>query len=428
MNTKRVSFPNSRGDRLAARLELPDDEQPVAYAVFAHCFTCSKNLKAAVNITRAMSSRRIAVLRFDFTGLGESEGDFSETTFSSEVSDLVAAARFLEREYAAPRLLVGHSLGGAAVLAAAQQIPSATAIATIAAPFDPAHLRQLLGETAEHVERQGEATVHLGGNDFTIRKSLLDDLEAQRPEETLGRLKGALLIMHAPGDQVVGIDNAARIFDAAGHPKSFISLAEADHLLSDAADSRYAGEVIATWAGRYIEAPGTAAGKAPGQDAADNRLTARTGAEGFRTGIFANGFSMVADEPLQYGGTNEGPSPYEYLMAGLGACTTMTVQMYARRKGWALDDALARLSHHKIHAQDCRDCESGEGKIDRFNRELELFGELDDAQRQKLLEIAEKCPVHRTLTGVISIETTLAPRTAPPSRDLDQAATGPAEK
>lgn len=428
MNTKRVSFPNSRGDRLAARLELPDDEQPVAYAVFAHCFTCSKNLKAAVNITRAMSSRRIAVLRFDFTGLGESEGDFSETTFSSEVSDLVAAARFLEREYAAPRLLVGHSLGGAAVLAAAPQIPSATAIATIAAPFDPAHLRQLLGETAEHVERQGEATVHLGGNDFTIRKSLLDDLEAQRPEETLGRLKGALLIMHAPGDQVVGIDNAARIFDAAGHPKSFISLAEADHLLSDAADSRYAGEVIATWAGRYIEAPGTAAGKAPGQDAADNRLTARTGAEGFRTGIFANGFSMVADEPLQYGGTNEGPSPYEYLMAGLGACTTMTVQMYARRKGWALDDALARLSHHKIHAQDCRDCESGEGKIDRFNRELELFGDLDDAQRQKLLEIAEKCPVHRTLTGVISIETTLAPRTAPPSRDLDQAATGPAEK
>jgi len=428
MSTKRVTFPNSRGDQLAARLELPDDEQPVAYAVFAHCFTCSKNLKAAVNITRAMSSRRIAVLRFDFTGLGESEGDFSETTFSSEVSDLVAAARFLELEYAAPRLLVGHSLGGAAVLAAAPQIPSATAIATIAAPYDPAHLRQLLGESAGEIEREGEATVHLGENDFTIRKSLLDDLEAQRPEETLGRLKRALLIMHAPGDQVVGIENAARIFEGAVHPKSFISLGDADHLLSDSADSRYAGEVIATWAGRYIEASGAGAAPKPARDAADNRVTARTGAEGFRTEIFANGFGMVADEPVQYGGTDEGPSPYEYLMAGLGACTTMTVQMYARRKGWSLKDALVRLSHHKIHAEDCRDCESGEGKMDKFTRELEFSGELDEAQRQKLLEIAEKCPVHRTLTGVISIETTLADRTGAPRQDLAQVPAGPAEK
>lgn len=407
MNTRKVGFPNSRGDLLAARLELPDDEQPVAYAVFAHCFTCSKNLKAVVNITRAMSSRRIAVLRFDFTGLGESEGDFSRTTFSSEVSDLVEAARFLEREYAAPTLLVGHSLGGAAVLAAAAQIPSAAAVATIAAPYDPAHLRGLLGESAKEIERRGEATVHLGGSDFTIRKSLLDDLEAQRPEQNLKRLERALLVLHAPGDRVVAIDNAARIFEAASHPKSFISLGNADHLLSDPADSRYVGDMIAAWAGRYLQLPeGAPVGQVAGEPA-DNRVTARTGSEGFRTEIFANGFSLVADEPIDYGGGNEGPSPYEYVMAGLGACTTMTLQMYARRKGWPLDDALARLSHHKIHAVDCRDCESKEGRIDRFHRELELVGELDDEQRRKLLEIAEKCPVHRTLTGEIRIETTL---------------------
>lgn len=407
MNTRKVGFPNSRGEQLAARLELPDDEEPIGYAVFAHCFTCTKNLKAAVNIARAMSSRRIAVLRFDFTGLGESEGDFSRTTFSSEVNDLVAAARFLEREYAAPRLLVGHSLGGAAVLAAAAQIPSARAISTIAAPFDPAHLRQLLGETAEQIEQRGEASVHLGGSEFTIRKSLLDDLEMQRPEETLGRLDRALLILHAPGDRVVGIDNATLIFEAAAHPKSFISLGDADHLLSDAADSRYAGEVIAGWAGRYFESSDPVAVRRSQKDAADNRVTARTGAEGFRTEIFANGFSMVADEPVSYGGTDEGPSPYEYLMAGLGACTTMTLQMYARRKGWPLKDALARLSHQKIHAEDCRDCEEREGRIDRFERELELIGDLDGEQRQKLLEIAEKCPVHRTLAGTIKIETSL---------------------
>lgn len=407
MNTRKVSFANSRGEQLAARLELPDDEKPVAYALFAHCFTCTKNLKAVVNITRAMSARRIAVLRFDFTGLGESEGDFSLTTFSSEVNDLVEAARFLEREYQAPRLLVGHSLGGAAVLAAAAEIPAAAAVATIAAPFDPAHLRLLLGESAEEIENRGEATVRLGGNDFTIRKKLLDDLEAQRPEETLAKLNRALLVLHAPGDRVVGIENALKIFEAAGHPKSFVSLGEADHLLSDPADSRYVGDMVAAWAGRFLGVGDGTPPASPSGEPADNRLTARTGAEGFRTEIFANGFSMVADEPVQYGGGNEGPSPYEFVMAGLGACTTMTLQMYARRKGLPLKDALVRLSHHKIHAEDCRDCESKEDRIDKFSRELELVGELDGEQRQRLLEIAEKCPVHKTLTRQVRIETTL---------------------
>ncbi|HBA89773.1 MAG TPA: osmotically inducible protein C [Geobacter sp.] len=407
MNTKKITFPNSRGEQLAARLELPDDEQPIAYAIFAHCFTCTKNLKAAVNITRAMSSRRIAVLRFDFTGLGESEGDFSETTFSSEVEDLVAAARFLEKEYQAPKLLVGHSLGGAAVLAAAERIPSTAAIATIAAPYSPRHLREILGDTAEEIERRGEATAHIGGREFTIRKSLLDDLEAHHPAEGLSRLKGALLIMHSPGDDIVGIENAAEIFQAATHPKSFVSLGGADHLLSDAADSRYAGEVIATWAARYLPQPEGVPSPQPPKGATDNRVTARTGPEGFRTELFANGFSLIADEPVQYGGSDEGPSPYEYLLAALGACTTMTLQMYARRKGWPLEDAVVRLTHEKVHAEDCKECDTDDRRIHKFVRELDLYGSLDEGQRQKLLEIAEKCPVHRTLTGEILIETTL---------------------
>jgi uncharacterized OsmC-like protein/alpha/beta superfamily hydrolase len=409
MQAKRITFPNARGELLAARLELPEDEQPVAYALFAHCFTCSKDLTAAVHIARALSSRRIAVLRFDFTGLGESEGEFAATTFSSEVSDLVAAARFLAQEYAPPRLLIGHSLGGAAVLAAAAAIPSAAAVATIAAPFRPAHLRRLLGETAAQVEQDGQASVRLGGRDFTIRRSLLDDLEAQRPAETLRQLRAALLVMHSPRDQIVGIDNAAAIYQAALHPKSFVSLDPADHLLSEPKDSRYAGEMIATWAARYLAPAETPApGRLP-PEVIDNRVTARTGAQGFRTEMFANGFSLTADEPLAAGGGNEGPSPYEYLLAALGACTGMTLQMYARRKQWPLAEAVVRLSHQKIHAEDCRDCDEKDRRLDKFERELELRGELDEAQRQQLLQIAEKCPVHRTLTGEVRIETTLRP-------------------
>ncbi len=407
MKTKRITFPNGRGEQLAARLELPEDEQPVSYAIFAHCFTCSKDLTAAVHISRALSSKRIAVLRFDFTGLGESEGEFSATTFSSEVSDLMAAAGFLEREYQPPRLLIGHSLGGTAVLAAAAQIPSTAAVATIAAPFHPADVRRLLGETAEQVERSGQATVRIGGRDFTIRKSLLDDLETQQPAEALHRLKAALLVMHSPRDQVVGIDNAADIYQAAHHPKSFVTLDPADHLLSDSMDSRYAGEVIAAWAGRYLTLPEATATSPIPPHVIDNRVTARTGKERFRTEIFANGLPLVADEPVEYGGGNEGPSPYEYLLAALGACTGMTVQMYARGKKWPLEEAVVRLSHRKIHAEDCRDCDEKESRIDKFERELELLGDLDEAQRQRLLEIAEKCPVHRTLTGEVRIETTL---------------------
>lgn len=403
MKQKKVHFPNAQGQQLTGLLALPEDEQPLAYALFAHCFTCSKNIKAAGHIARALSQRRIAVLRFDFTGLGESEGEFAASTFSSDVADLVAAAQFLGQHYQAPKILIGHSLGGAAALLAAPQIPSVAAVATIAAPAHPSHAAKLFGSAREEIERQGEATVELAGRPFTIRKSFLDDLEAQQPEQTLPNLQAALLILHSPRDTVVGIDQAALLYQAAKHPKSFISLDPADHLLSRTQDSRYAGEMIAAWAGRYLET----ADQPKRPEVIDNRVTVRTGAEGFYTEMFANGYPLIADEPESYGGSGLGPSPYDYLLASLGACTSMTLQMYARRKQWPLQTAVVRLRHEKIHAKDCEHCEEKNGKIDRFERELELKGELSEEQRARLLEIAEKCPVHRTLHNEVLVETKL---------------------
>ena len=404
MKQKKITFANEQGVQLAALLDLPEDEQPLAYALFAHCFTCSKNLAAAMHIARALSRQRIAVLRFDFTGLGESEGEFAATTFSSNVRDLIAAARFLEENYQAPRILVGHSLGGTAVLEAAGAIPSVAAVATIAAPSHPRHVAALFKEARKEIERAGEATVRLAGREFDIRREFLDDLESQQTREKVAHLGAALLVMHSPRDLVVGIDNAAEIYQAAKHPKSFISLDPADHLLSRREDSRYAGEMIAAWAKRYLE---TAEEAAVPAEVIDNRVTARTGAEGFRTDLFANGYALVADEPEAYGGSGQGPSPYDYLQAALGACTGMTVQMYARRKQWPLESAIVRLRHEKIHAEDCEHCEEKDGKIDRFERELELKGALTGEQRQRLLEIAEKCPVHRTLQAEVLIDTRL---------------------
>lgn len=402
MSFEKLSFENADGDVLAARLDLPVEGAPVAYALFAHCFTCSKNLKAVGHISRALTQQGIAVLRFDFTGLGESEGEFSDTNFSSNVEDLLVAARFLDAHYEPPSILIGHSLGGAAVMQAANQLESVAAVATIGAPYDPAHVKHLFDEAEGEIHHKGEATVRLGGRPFTIKKQFLDDLDAHRVEERIKSLNRALLVFHSPVDQTVGIENAALIYQAAKHPKSFISLDQADHLLTDETDSLYVGAVLAAWAKKYVNLDRV---KARLQPLDDHRVVVQIGSSGFRTDVFASGHALVADEPESVGGTNLGPTPYDLLNAGLGACTVMTLRMYADRKGWPLKSVTARLKHAKVHAEDCATCENKPAKIDQIDREIELEGPLDASQKKRLLEIADKCPVHRTLEGDIRVVT-----------------------
>jgi uncharacterized OsmC-like protein/alpha/beta superfamily hydrolase len=405
MQTIPVQFPGATGAMLSARLEMPLDGDPIAYALFAHCFTCSKNFKATVTISRALAQARIAVLRLDFTGLGESEGAFEETTFSTSVDDLLAGAAWLEEHHEAPQLLVGHSLGGAAALHAAARLPSAKAVVTINVPSEPAHVLKILDESVEEIERRGEARATLGGRRFTIRKEFLDDVGDARMLDVVRSLRAALLIFHAPADRIVGIDNAARLYTAARHPKSFVSLDDADHLLSDEQDARYVGDVLAAWVRRYLDR-GQRAHETMEQVEADNRVVARTG-EGYRTAILASGHALIADEPVAVGGSELGPTPYDLLAAALGACTSMTLQMYARRKQWPLDEAIVRLRHSKIHALDERNCESGAAKMDRLDRTVELVGDLTPDQRARLLEIANKCPVHKTLEAGVVVDTEL---------------------
>jgi uncharacterized OsmC-like protein/pimeloyl-ACP methyl ester carboxylesterase len=405
MRDERFSFEGAHGDRLSARLSVPADGDILAWALFAHCFTCSKDLKAAVNISRALARERIAVCRFDFTGLGESEGDFAGTTFSSNVDDLVAAASALERAFAAPAILVGHSLGGAAALRAAARIDSVRAVATIAAPFDPAHVRHLFRESLDEIEEKGRASVELAGRRFTVSRDFVHDLSTHSMVEAIDGLRRPLLIFHSPVDRTVGIDNAARIYEAARHPKSFVSLDDADHLLSEEPDSRYVGTVLAAWAGRYLDARKPAADR----DAliAENRVVART-EDGFRTEIQARHHALIADEPVAVGGEDLGPTPYDLIAAALGACTTMTLRMYADRKKWPLEEVVARLRHARVHAEDEERCETDEPRLDHLEREVTLVGPLDDAQRARLLEIADRCPVHRTLSAGVRITTSLA--------------------
>jgi putative redox protein len=406
LHRERIEFPGSRGAGLAARLDLPAGE-PRAYALFAHCFTCSKESFAASRISAALAERGIAVLRFDFTGLGGSGGDFASTDFSSNVEDLLAAAEHLRATRRAPALLIGHSLGGTAVLAAAGRIPEARAVATVGAPSDPAHVLRLLGGAVAEMEREGEAEVDLAGRRFRVRREFLDDVAGRRLDEAVASMRKALLILHGPRDEVVGIDHASRIFAAARHPKSFVSLDDADHLLSRREDAAYAAEVLAAWASRYLGAPAAATGAAaelpPGEV-----LVEETGAGRFAERVRVGRHVLAADEPVSVGGTDTGPGPYDYLLAGLGACTAMTLRLYADRKQWPLARVSVRLRHAKIHAADCAECETREGAIDRIERSIELAGELGEEQRAKLLEIADKCPVHRTLESEIAIRTVLS--------------------
>ncbi|MEM7281595.1 MAG: alpha/beta fold hydrolase [Pseudomonadota bacterium] len=403
MKSSKVSFINQQGQTLSGNLETPT-RQPKAYVLFAHCFTCTRNIKAARNIARALTKENFAVLRFDFAGLGQSEGDFADTNFSSNVSDLVSAAKFLEQEYEAPKILVGHSLGGAAVLHAAKDVPSSVAVATIGSPADPAHVTHMLGELKDTICETGEAQVQLAGRPFIIKKQFIDDLQSQDVDTVVGGLRKALLIFHAPLDDTVSVDNAGILFQKAKHPKSFVSLDKADHLLSREEDSRYVGQVLAAWATKYL----ASSEEEQKPLATHGDVVAQTGGDaGFYTQINAGGHTLVADEPASVGGTERGPSPYELVSSGLAACTTMTLQMYARRKKWPLEYAVTHVHHSKQHLEDCVDCDNPKAKIDVFVREIEVTGPLDEAQRTRLLEIAEKCPVHKTLHAKAHIETKL---------------------
>jgi len=397
MPSERFDFPNARGETLAALLDKPLDA-PRAYALFAHCFTCGKDTSAAKRIAEGLTELGIAVLRFDFTGLGASEGEFSNTGFSSNVDDLVAAADHLKKKAKAPALLIGHSLGGAAVLAAASRIPDARAVVTIAAPAEAAHVTHLFRDKIEDIKAKGEVEVELGGRPFRIARGFLEDIERQKLSEHIANLRKALLIFHAPTDQIVGIENATRIFVTAKHPKSFVSLADADHLLSRRSDAVYVANVLAAWAERYLDMPAAdQAGETQGVTVAETRRGK------LQQEITAGAHRFLADEPAAVGGMGSGPTPYDLLLAALGACTSMTLRLYAERKQIPLERVTVKLKHDRIHATDCADCETKEGLVDQIDREILLEGNLDGETRAKLLEIADKCPVHRTLTSEINI-------------------------
>jgi putative redox protein len=401
--TERFQFPGAEGQQLAAALELPEGE-PAAFALFAHCFTCGKDVLAAKRIAVALAARGIAVLRFDFTGLGSSEGDFANSTFSSNVADLVRAADHLRETRKAPAILIGHSLGGAAVLAAAAQIPELTAVVTIAAPSDPAHVTHFFADRIEDIRKHGTVEVSLAGRPFNIKREFLDDIAEHNLLDHVAKLHKALLIMQSPTDDTVGIDNATRIFIAAKHPKSFVSLPGADHLLNDRRDSMYVADVIAAWAERYIDTAVPEAAADPG-DAPRNVVVRETRNSKFQQTVSVGPHHLLADEPVAAGGEDTGPGPYDFVLAGLGACTSMTMRMYADRKSLPLERVTVTLKHSKIHAEDCADCETKAGMLDQIDRTIAMEGTLDAEQRGKLMEIADKCPVHRTLTSEIRIVT-----------------------
>ena len=389
MFSEKFEFTGADGHTLSARLDAPAGP-PRAYALFAHCFTCGKDIAAAGRIARALAARDIAVVRFDFTGLGQSQGEFAATNFSSNIEDLKAAAAYMRARYEAPKIIIGHSLGGAAVLAAARDIPEVKAVATIAAPFDPAHVKHLFDAHLETIAADGEAEVKLAGRPFTIQKQFVDDVTDRDIAGCISTLGRALLVMHSPVDALVGVSNARQIFAAAKHPKSFISLDRADHLLSDRADAEYAATVLAAWASNYVPEDSHDHGTAPGAVRVES-----TGDGKFQQVVHAGGATFFADEPKAVGGDATGPTPYDLLLAGLGACTSMTMRMYADRKGWPLHEAAVELTHAKVDG------------VDVIARQVHLTGPLDADQRARVLAIADKCPVHRTLHGEVKVNTRL---------------------
>ena len=405
MQSNRVEFSNREGETLSGVLESPDGEAR-AWAVFAHCFTCSKKSLAASRVARGLAEQGIGVLRFDFTGLGDSSGDFATSGFSSNVSDLIDAADWMAASGHPVSLMIGHSLGGAATIVAAGQLDGVKAVVTIGAPSDAGHVIEQFKESVPEIEAEGAAQVNLGGRPFTLSKSFVDDVRAASVREAAEGLRKPLLILHAPGDAVVGIDNATNLFLAAKHPKSFVSLDRADHLLTGKDDAGFVVDVISGWAGRYIGADTAPAKTAPQQ--VNKTVVRETLANGpYQNEVLIGGRRFLADEPASVGGADTGPDPYAWVTAGLGACTSMTLRMYANRKGWPLERVTVGLDHAKKHADDCVDC-GPQDRIDVFTRYIQIDGDLDDDQRQRLLEIADRCPVHRTLEHGAKVETHLA--------------------
>ena len=401
MRSERFDFPNSKGEKLAAVLDLPLGK-PTAFTLFAHCFTCGKDILTAKRIAEQLTMRGIGVLRFDFTGLGGSEGEFANTHFSSNVDDLIAAADHLRKSYAAPTILIGHSLGGTAMLAAAHKIPEARGVVTIAAPYHPNHVTNLFKADIDKLRKQGEIEVSLAGRTFRIKREFLDDVAETNLKDCIANLRKALLVFHSPTDELVGIENASQIFIGAKHPKSFVSLAGADHLLSQRSDAVYVANVIAAWADRYLDQPETVP---DAKVEAGLVLVRETHGGKFQQEILTGPHHLLADEPVKVGGLGSGPGPYDFLLAGLGACTSMTIRLYADFKKLPLENVSVRLSHGKIHARDCETCDSKVSTLDHIDRAITLEGPLDDEQRKRLMEIADKCPVHKALQSKIDIST-----------------------
>ncbi len=401
MYSKKITFKNKQGQLLTGEIDLPIDKKPLNYALFAHFFTGNKNFTAVRNISRALTQNQIAVMRFDFTGLGKSEGNFEDTNFTTNISDLISAAQFLTTNFQAPKLIVGHSLGGAAAIYAAKQIKSIEAIATIGAPAHPSHVAHLFSTHLEEIESDGEAIITIGGRKFTIKKQFLEDIHSKDLPKILKDLRKPILVFHSPQDKVVEVINAREIYKAAHHPKSFISLDGANHLLTNKQDSFYVGKVISSWANRYVN---------PDEQeelSTDKSVVVRIGREKYTTEIVARTHAILVDEPKKYGGKDAGMSPYELLLASLGSCTAITLRMYADRKEWNLREVKVHLEHFKQHAKDSKDCTNSNTKIDVFVREIKLKGNLTEEQKSRLLQIANKCPVHKTLENTINIETRL---------------------
>ncbi|RPA67783.1 alpha/beta fold hydrolase [Cyclobacteriaceae bacterium YHN15] len=399
MKIERLNFKNKDGFELSARLYLPLDEPPRFYAIFAHCFTCSKNFKAVSNISNMLSQLGIAVLSFDFTGLGNSEGNFEETGFSSNVDDLLAAADFLEKNYEAPKLLVGHSLGGSAVIFAAAELDYVEAVVTIGSPANPKHVKKLFESDITTIKKEGSAKVNIGGRSFRIKNDFVEDLESKNLPDLISKIRKAFLFLHSPQDQIVDISNAAELYQNAHHPKSFVSLDGADHLLSDENESKYAGELISTWSKKYLPE------EIRENDIKGHQVKVRLFGDSYTSEVKTPYHHLLADEPKDVGGANLGPTPYDLLMASLGACTVMTLKMYTQRKGWDLKEINVYLDHDKVHKEDSEDFDKKGSKVSRFTRSLEIKGDLNEEMKDKLLEIANKCPVHRTLHEDIIIET-----------------------